>query len=162
MLIRGSVDASHLRAELYRHGTHWETIECNLKEIYNNNVKFKINCTIGAMNVWHAPDLQQYLIENRLIKSQQFSLNILTVGEMLSIKVLPTFYKKIVEEKIEIHKCWCIKNNISTEQWNYVIKFMNSEDHSHLFENFKKFNLSLDKLRNQCTTSIFPELKLIF
>lgn len=162
MIIRGSIDASHSRAELYRHGTHWPTVEHNLKEIYNNNINFKTNCTIGAMNVWHAPDLQQYLIEENLIKLHQFSLNILTKGEMLSIKVLPKFYKKIVEEKILIHKTWCNKNNIPTTQWDLVIKFMNSEDHSHLFEHFKKYNLDLDLLRNQSTTDVFPELKLIF
>ena len=162
MVIMGSVDASHQRAELYRHGTHWPTIEKNLKTIYNSNVKFRINCTIGAMNIWHAPDLQKYLLDNNLIKDTQFFINILTEGQLLSSKVLPTEFKHEVAEKIRLHQEWLDLKGINSTQWSNVIEFTLKEDHSYLLKDFIEYNLKLDTTRKQNTIEVFPELEKIF
>jgi sulfatase maturation enzyme AslB (radical SAM superfamily) len=157
----GSIDASHARAELYRNGTHWPTIEKNLKIIYETNTNFKINCTVGAMNVWHAPDLEKHLIENNLIKSHQFSINMLIQSEMQSAKILPLYFKFSVMEKINKHKEWLTSQCIKSSHWDTVIKFMFSEDHSHLINKFVFYNLKLDKIRNQDTFTTFPELSCL-
>ena len=162
MRLTGSIDASHQRGELYRNGTNWSHIENNLKEIYKNNVPIRINCTLGAMNIWHAPDLQRYLIESSLIKPDQFSISILTQGKILSTKVLPLKFKQEVVKKIENHKLWLASLNIDSIQWDSVMKFMLSEDHSYLLQELASFNKHLDSVRNQDTLSVFPELASVF
>lgn len=156
--MRGSIDASHARAELYRNGTHWPTIEKNLKEIRKSDINFKVNCTVGAMNIWHAPDLQRYLIENDLIGKNEFFINMLIQSEMQSAKILPLHYKTIVSDKIQKHKEWLQTQGIDDSQWSVAIKFMFSQDHSHLLDNFISYNIRLDKIRNQNTFATFPEL----
>ena len=159
--MRGSIDASHDRAELYRHGTHWPTIEKNLREIYSSGINFKVNCTVGAMNIWHAPDLQQYLIENNFIQKDKFFINMLVQSTMQSARILPTEFKKIVSEKIEQHKNWLNSQNIDSSQWDIAIRFMNSNDHSHLLDQFISYNLNLDRIRNENSFKVFPELSAL-
>lgn len=156
--MRGSIDASHKRGELYRHGTHWPTIEKNLKEIYNSGINFKVNCTIGAMNIWHAPDLQKYLIENYLIQKDKFFINMLVQSTIQSTKILPVAFKQEVSEKIQKHKNWLQSQNIDSDQWDVAIRFMTSEDHSHLLKQFISYNLNLDTIRNENSFEVFPEL----
>jgi sulfatase maturation enzyme AslB (radical SAM superfamily) len=157
-MMMGSIDASHARGEVYRNGTHWPTIEKNLKEIRESDIDFKVNCTIGAMNIWHAPDLQKYLIENNLIRKDKFSINMLIQSEMQSAKILPLHFKTTVDEKIQKHKEWLQTQGIDASQWNIAVKFMFSQDHSHLLDNFISYNIRLDKIRNQNTFATFPEL----
>ena len=162
LMLRVSIDASHTRAEYYRNGTNWNTIEENLKILYSNNVNMKINCTVGATNVWHVPDLQKYLIESNLIKPEQFSMNILIQSPVHSTKILPQYFKESVIEKIQTHKVWLNANNIDSSQWDNVISFMLSEDHTHLLDNYIRWNLKIDKIRNQNILDCFPELSTIF
>jgi sulfatase maturation enzyme AslB (radical SAM superfamily) len=157
-----SVDASHQRAELYRHGTDWDIVENNLKEVRNSKINFFINCTVGATNVWHVSDLQRYLIEQNIIESDNFHMNLLVDSKMMSIKILPNWFKKQIVQKIFLHKRWLSENRLANSNWDDVIKFMISEDHSELLPQYISYNRELDKIRNQQITKVFPELQKVF
>lgn len=158
-----SIDATHQRAEIYRHGTNWTTVEYNLSQLREHNVQFYINCTVGAMNVWHAPDAHRYLLENNLIPADSFAVNILVYNDFLSTKILPTQFKKQVTDKILNHINWLTQVNQSTLNagWQDLINFMNSEDHSYLLGQFISYNLNLDRIRDENSFEVFPELSVL-
>jgi len=161
-VLMASVDASHQRAELYRHGTDWDIVENNLKEVRNSKINFFINCTVGATNVWHVSDLQRYLIEQNIIESDNFHMNLLVDSKMMSIKILPNWFKKQIVQKIFLHKRWLSENRLANSNWDDIIKFMISEDHSELLPQYISYNRELDKIRNQQITKVFPELRKVF
>lgn len=166
MSIRASIDATFKRAELYRHNTHWPTIERNLKEIYDHGLDVVVVCTVGATNIWHVPDLHRYLIDSKLIRTRrnQFTANMLVFPEHLSAKILPYNFKKLVEKKLTEHQKWLKNLNPQLEQpflWETMIEFMLKEDHSFMIDKFLEFNLALDKKRNQNLFDTFPELRCL-
>lgn len=160
-LLVASIDASHERAEMYRYGTVWKTVESNLQTLRDNNITFSVNCTIGAMNVWHATDLQKHLLESGLIEPGKFRLNNLIESPWLSTKVLPDDFKSTVKDKILKHISWLQTNNIPAGNWQQVIDFMLFEDHSHLLPEFRRQMLEMDQLRNESSATVFPELSTI-
>lgn len=160
MRIIGSIDCVEERAELYRYGTKWEKVKTNLARIQQNKIPIRINCTIGAMNVWHSPDLEKYLINNKLVSAPVFK-GMLTHAEYLSCKILPAWFKQEVAEKIREHQMWLDANNHPSDSWNEVIDFMLLEDHSHLLPKFISYTSELDTLRGENSAMVFPELRKI-
>lgn len=165
LTVRASIDALLDRASIYRHNTHWPTIEKNLKELYNNNVNVTVVATAGATNIWHIPDLHKHLITAQLIKTHrnQFTVNMLVFPKYLSAKILTPEMKQRTEIKLKKHQQW-LKARSKTHHleqpfvWDTMIKFMYEEDHTHLIGQFLEFNQDLDKKRNQNLFETFPEL----
>jgi sulfatase maturation enzyme AslB (radical SAM superfamily) len=159
--IIGSIDCIHDRAVVYRHGTDWNDVEHSLRRIQDNNVNILVNCTIGAMNIWHVPDVERYLIENHLMDTGRFNKVMLVYSPFLSSKILPNWYKEEVTAKIRTHQQWLLSINKNPDSWDDVIHFMNSESHTHLLAEFVAYTLRLDALRNEDSTVVFPELSSI-
>jgi len=164
MLIKASVDATHQRGELYRHNTVWSTVENNLKTLFKSSVRYQVHCTIGATNIWHLPDMHQYMLKNELISPKlpyAFTGNMLFKPEPLCATVLPQNIKKDVTKKIHQHVEWLRTNRVHTNKnfWNHVIEYMNERDNSHLIPKFIEYNTNLDNKRNQSLFETFPELR---
>ena len=159
LIIIVSLDGIKERAELYRNGTNWNVMESNLKELMKHEIKFKINCTIGAMNIWHIPDAEKYLLENMLIKKGEMQLSNLVFSPFLSSKILPTQFKNEIAEKIDEHKLYLKKIDIDTTKWDDVKNYMYDEDHSFYLKTFIKYNKVLDRKRHQNYEEVFPELR---
>jgi len=155
-----SIDASHERAELYRHGTIWKNTENNLRLLKESKITYKIHCTVGAMNIHHVTDLQKYLLENELIQPESFKISMLVSPKYLSIKILPLDYKIEIADRIEKHIEWLTSINHSFDQWENIIEFM-KEDDSHMLPEFLEYNKKLDILRDQNFLNVFPELQKI-
>ena len=162
MKLYASIDASHQRAEIYRHGTVWSTVEQNLKTLYQSGLPYAVWTTVGAMNVWHATDLHKYLIENQLARPDQLKVNNLVDAPWSSTKILPPGIKLEATRKIRDFQQWAESQNHDTSLWDSVISFMNLEDHSHLLDEFISYNKKLDSIRNQSSEEVFPELKEIW
>ena len=156
-----SLDSIGERANLYRHGTNWNVMENNLKELVKNNINFHINVTIGAMNAWHFPDAEKYLYENNLIYPNAVVLTNLVYQRFLSTKILPFEFKKEIVKKIEDHQVYLEEKKLNGKNWNSIKNYMLEEDHTFLLKNFIKFNKFLDKKRNENFLQVFPELKSI-
>ena len=159
-----SLDGSGPRAEIFRNGTVWSHIVKNLKTLRDNQIRPFVHTTVSAMNVWHLPDFQKYLIENDYFDatSTSYKLNILVRPNELNMQLLPNSYKAIVEEKIKKHQNWLndvVKNSYLASGWDQVISYMYSEDKSHMFPKFLEFNKKLDDRRGQNMFDAFPELK---
>lgn len=156
--LRASIDASHQRGEIYRNGTNWNKTENILRILNRENAQVSINCTVGATNILHCPDLEQYLIENELIKANKFDLNFLHYPKLLNSRILPTSYKKRVTTRIENHISWLTQHNININRWSELIEFMNFSDDSYLLPNFISYHNKLDSIRKQNIFEAFPEL----
>lgn len=164
MLVKASIDATHQRGELYRHNTVWSTTEANLRTLHNNSVRYQVNCTIGATNIWHLTDMHRYLIDNKLIPSSSpyaFTGNMLYKPEALCATILPKDLKKNITNKIYKHVAWLKTNHINSnvDFWNHVVEYMNERDNHHLISNFIEYHAKLDQKRNQNFFETFPELK---
>jgi MoaA/NifB/PqqE/SkfB family radical SAM enzyme len=166
--VRVSLDAMGSRAEIYRNGTVWSTVENNLKTLYDSGIQIIVNCTIGATNVLHAPDLQRYLIESRLIKTEYSNSIVpawictnLVYSPYLRTTILPLEYKIKVRDKILQHIEYLKSKSIDHKPWLDVISYMLSRDDSDMIPEFIDYNKKLDCVRNQNTLQAFPELSSI-
>lgn len=166
--VRVSLDASHERAELYRNGTVWSTVERNLKTLVENDINVVVNCTVGAANIWHAPDLHRYLIENGLIKTHYEKTVVnpwvctnLVYPPVMRSTILPPEYKLVVKDKIQQHIQYLDSRGIDSRMWNTVIQYMMSRDDSEMIPEFIQYNNEIDIKRGQRTVEVFPELAAI-
>ena len=154
-----SIDAIKDRAELYRAGTIWTTIENNLRILMDNGIKFTITSTIGATNIHHVPEIVEYLISNNLMyDGNNIIFNMLYQPEHLNSKILPEHYKKEVTDKFNKFN---ESNPRFSNRLNTLLRYMNGEDKSNLIPKFIDYHNILDDRRNQKTFEVFPELKKI-
>ena len=166
--VRVSLDAMGERAEVYRNGTVWKTVEDNLKTLHDSDIQVVVNCTVGATNVLHVTDLQKYLIESGLIRIKDTNSIIpswictnLIYSPYLRTTILPIEYKIQVKNKILDHIEYLKSKSIDHRTWLDVISYMMSRDDSELIPEFIEYNKKLDGLRNQNTVQTFPELRSI-
>ena len=137
----------------------------NRKEMIKHTpgTHFKIGPTVSMMNIWHLPDFHREWIEQGLIvKPKDVHWNILTGPEWFNIQVLPTEFKKEVDNKWRKHLCWINKNskpnNYHSSAIKGVLTYMNSADKSHLLPTtIDKLDFT-DKVRNETWQETFPEL----
>jgi hypothetical protein len=79
----------------------------------------------------------------------------------LSAKILPGQYKTQVVAKILEHIDWLVQHSLPVGRWQHVIDFMTSEDNSALLPKFIDYTSNLDKIRNQDSAMVFPELESV-
>jgi radical SAM protein with 4Fe4S-binding SPASM domain len=164
LMIRGSVDASHERAELYRHNTKWSVVEQNIRILNTSGVNFCVQSTVGATNLLCLTDLHKYLTREIGLHVERFYLHFLVQPPHLSAQILPAVLKKQFKVKYDEHISWLIKQNVHgsyLRNWEYLLSFVNSKDSSHLISKFVEHNIELDQKRNQNFFETFPELQLL-
>lgn len=164
LIIKGSVDASHARAELYRHNTKWDVVEQNLKTLSTSGVNFFVQSTVAGTNLLHLTDLHKYLTHEIGLHVERFNLHFLVQPPHLSAQILPAVLKKQFRVKYDEHISWLIKQNVHgsyLRNWEYMLRFVNNKDNSHLIPKFIEHNIQLDQKRNQNFFETFPELQVL-
>ncbi len=156
-----SIDAIEQRAELYRNGTVWQTIETNLRTLVDSGVVFTIICTVGATNIRHIPSVHDYLLRNNLIYNDRLVFNKLTAPAYLNCRILPETYKKEVTEEFNSYMTSISHKTHFNERLQVLLNFMNSEDQSYLIPDFIEYHQMIDTRRDQNTFEVFPELKIL-
>ena len=156
-----SIDAIKERAELYRNGTVWETIEANLRILVDSGVKFTVITTVGATNIHHIPEVHQYLYNNNLLYQDRMVFNKLTAPAYLNCRLLPNDLKKEITDKFNNYILTMPNKTHFNERLKVLVDFMNSEDQSNLIPEFISYHNMIDERRNQNTFDTFPELKVL-
>lgn len=159
-----SLDGYGKRGELIRKGMNWDTMVKNIKylnTVYKNN--YNIDCVYQALNSFHVFDLHKKLYEDKLIATvDNFNIHFLTGPKYLSIDILPSDIKMKLLENVDEHiNEFLIPNNskISIEQFTALKSILLEDiDGTNLIPKFKKYIDALDKIRNENTLEIFPEL----
>ena len=135
-----------------------------LNTVYKNN--YNIDCVYQALNSFHVFDLHKKLYEDKLIATvDNFNIHFLTGPKYLSIDILPSDIKMKLIENVDEHiNEFLIPNNskISIEQFTALKSILLEDiDGTNLIPKFKKYIDALDKIRNENTLEIFPELECI-
>ena len=160
--ILASIDLIGDRASYVRSGVEYRILEENYLAI-RDHVIFRIDSTLTIYNSFNLIDLQQHWIKNFNIPANNFNIRIsMLPPEIMSIRVLPKYYKDLVSKKIHEHIEWLSNINDSTSlvtRWQDVLYFMNSDDQSHLLKDFFRLNDDKDRIRNERFEDVFPEYR---
>jgi hypothetical protein len=168
VIVNASLDGSYERAEYWRKGTNWEKIVQNRIDLKKAcpRVTFNIGFTLSWVNAFNLLDLHKEWVEKYYININAMTVNILDYPSMYSLKYIPTWKKKKIEEAFLEHIDWIekfnrceqvIKSQVK-EKFMNAIAFMYSVDigYKHSTE-FKITTESLDNLRNENFWDVFPE-----
>ena len=162
--VAASLDTFGAKAEYSRSGTDWDVIVANRKEMIEEcpNTYFEITPTISVFSVYSLFEFHKTWVEQGLLDINNIRINILTHPRYFSMTILP---KELKDEVAEIYKeyvSWLQENNA----WAHVIKdvegiveHMYSADNSDLIPQFKKHIATIDNIRNESFTDIYPEFK---
>ena len=162
-----SLDGIHDVYNYIRGNGDFNVVEENIREIQRiPNVSRVVGAfTAQAGNILQAADCVDYFINKMNIV---FYSHRVSYPNCLSAQVLPRELKDIAIKRLEEIKLRVpnfenvkkhpILKQITLQQIQDNINYMNSKDQSHMFKDFIKFNLQLDKSRNQSLFNVMPEL----
>lgn len=150
--------------EYVRYPSKWNIVENNLIKFMElskiMDVRVGMRSTIMPYNILNLPDMINWWVENinnhyREPFSEFSWINPTHVAQpaFLSLKVLPPKCKDIVRERL-----WDKGLNKKVKHnFNHLCNYMDSEDHSHLINDFKRFTKVMDK-RGITFKEICPEV----
>ena len=160
--VGASLDAEGIRGEYQRKGTIWTDIENNIQRLRKQSpeVDFYVSATVSAYNAWHLPDFHRSWVSKGYIRPGDWYINVLLNNERFRMSVLPESFKAEIKAKWKKHLKWLEPQDHigrATEGYKSGIKFLD-DDHTHLLNEFKEFNIEFDKLRNENFDDVYPEL----
>jgi len=160
--VGASLDAMGPRAELIRNGTKWSEVEYNRQQLLERcpHVDFYISPTMSIQNVLHIPDFHRDWVERGWLKPMDLNVNILQDPAWLRIDIATDRYKDLIREKLQAHIEWLKPQDVlgrATMGFESALKYLNGDRQDQLPMFWKKMN-ALDKIRNQSTLEIIPEL----
>jgi MoaA/NifB/PqqE/SkfB family radical SAM enzyme len=161
--VGASLDAEGIRGEYQRKGTVWADVESNIKQLKETSpeVDFYISATVSAYNAWHITDFHRSWVDKGYIKPADWYMNVLLNNQRFRMSVLPETLRKEIKYKWEKHLAWLEPQDHigrATDGYKSAIKFLD-DDHTHLLDEFKAFNVEFDKLRDENFDDVYPELK---
>lgn len=163
-----SLDGIHDVYNYIRTNSSFEEVERNIKEIQQiPNVSRVVGAfTAQAGNILQAADCVDYFINKMNIV---FYSHRVSYPNCLSAQVLPRELKDLAIRRLEEVKLRVpdfenvkkhpILKQITLQQIQDNINYMNSKDQSHMLNDFIEFNLQLDKSRGQSLFDVMPELR---
>ena len=162
-----SIDEIDERAEYVRSGTNWQQVENNLIEISKLNIVIIPGITVSCLNVFRLPQIIDRLIQLNIISKKMnylnFSLNIVEYSPFLNVSILPEHQKKqIKEDLIKYVNEYESKYNVNIlEKFLHLFWYLDKPQDINHIRSFQTFTKSLDKVRNEDTVQIIPELEEI-
>ena len=150
--------------EYIRYPSKWPVVERNLIKFMElshlMDVRIGMRATIMPYNVLDLPNMMDWWVKNinkhyKIHFSESSWVNPTHVAQPmhLSLKVLPKKCKEIVRSRIWNKGI----NNKVNQSFNHLCSYMDSEDHSYLLDDFKRFTRVMDK-RGIPFKEICPEL----
>lgn len=165
--VAASLDASHGRAEFLRRNMDWASVVGNRRRMLEEvpDVYFEITPTVSLMNVMHLPDFHREWVELGLLGIDNVRLNLLTYPPHSSVRALPPAFKAAAAAGMNRHIEWLHANGASTasvDQWHGIASHMGSEDASHLLNEFRSYQSTIDNIRGEDLLEVFPELRGLY
>ena len=161
--VGASLDAMHERAEYWRAGTKWETIEKNRREMIKHvpDVGFSIDATISLVNALHIVDFHQNWVNNGLITVDQFNPKVLEFPTVFCLRQAPDVLKTQIYDKVSKHIEWLIpldKTEKSVNAFKSILDALDSKTNEFDSQGFWNKIDKVDILRKEKLLDIFPEL----
>lgn len=163
--VGASLDAEGKRAEYIRTNTKWDKIEENRRLMIKKcpHVDFHVSATTGILNALHVPDFHYSWVQKRLIKPEDFNIQILFSPKHYSLSQAPNNIKKLVEKKYLDHLKWLRpidKNGRATFGYESIIEHMKTNDDFDKTAFWQETKL-LDRFYNQNLLEYIPELSIL-
>jgi organic radical activating enzyme len=159
--LAASVDGLKETYEYVRYPAKWEKIQDNTKLVTKyKNIELKFKLTTQAYNVLSITNLYEWCLNHQI--NLEGLTDPLTNPNILNVRVLPKELKNIAAERL---LTFYVKNKNHDHikhrknQFIWLAKYLQSEDWSHLFDDFIKFTKHIDKTRNQNIIDIMPEIE---
>lgn len=161
--VGASLDAMGPRAELIRNGTVWADVEYNRQQLLERcpHVDFYISPTMSIQNVLHIPDFHRNWVERGWLQPQDLNVNILQDPAWLRIDIATDHYKDMIREKIQKHLDWLRPLdhlNRATTGFESALRYLDTGNRQDQLPVFWEKMKNLDRVRNQSTLDIIPEL----
>jgi len=161
-----SIDEIGERAELIRSGTNWPNVEENLKAANTLNIHIRPSITVSAMNVHRIPVIIDRLVEIGIIKQehelyQNFSLNVVEYSPMFHVSILSDNTRSKIKTQLEEYIVEYEKKYNTSVRHLFLHLFWHLEKpyDAKMAKEFKKFTKEVDKIRNEDTLAVIPELR---
>jgi len=150
--------------EYVRFPSKWDTVSKNIiKYMMLSNfmdVRVGMRSTIMPYNVIDLPNMMEWWVQafntySKIPFSESSWVNPTHVAQplFLSLRILPQRAKELITERL-----WDQGMNKKFNQsFNHLCNYMNSEDHSHLLDDFKRYTRVMDK-RGMAFEKICPEI----
>jgi organic radical activating enzyme len=159
VVVSTSFDGTGKTIEYVRYPSKWNIIEENLikyLQLSDNDkmsIRVGMRSTIMPYNILNILDMYDWWFSN-IKNSYDTFISPTHVAQpiFLSLKVLPKECKEYITN--ELYNFGTDKINQSV---NHLIQYMNSEDHTHLLDDFKRYTKVMDK-RGITFEEIEPEL----
>lgn len=151
--ILASIDDKELNGEYIRNGFNWNNFLMNREKLKGlKTVNFKISPTISILNVHKVTEFYKSLIKTRIIKENDFYVNILERPYHYNIKTLSEISKQEVKSNFLNFFKWCHENQLPNkvvEDFQSILDFMFKENlHEKYYNKFREETILLDKLWN--------------
>jgi len=178
-----SIDAVMERNNYIRYPANWADIERSLWLMDNapDNVHCAIACAVQVFNIKHIIDFAKWKLIQGFKKINKFAvdeyetgggiinLHLLYIPTFLSARILPQEDKEQLVRDFAEFKQWLWDNYRQDDnfwhdnpygwkRWEGILKFIQTEDHTHLLPDFKEYVVNLDAIRNLNAKEVFPEL----
>lgn len=167
-----SIDATRDTYEYVRVHGNISRVEKNILELKNNldNIYLQATCTTSLLNITKFVDIMKYFLTLQV----GVHTSLVQYPESLNIKLLPIELKKTVTqdwEQFKLNLADIVKAmytdpthiNFYTKRivsvGDGIISYMNSEDRSDKWENFKNYVAAQDKFHNTDILKYYPEYK---
>jgi radical SAM protein with 4Fe4S-binding SPASM domain len=164
-----SIDEIGERAELIRSGTVWSKIDENLRSLAKlDNLFIKPGITVGAWNVFRLPEIIQYLTDvgaiNEKFVYKNFYFNLLEWPQHFHVQVLPLdFRKQIIDDLIKFKQSYNQRYQTNVDHlFIHILSELEKPFDRDQAEKFCRITNDLDRLRNENTKEIIPEINCIY
>lgn len=168
--IYASVDHVGERAEYMRHGTDWGVIENNVQKLRNStNVELSMNTVFSVFNAVTITDFYAYIYSKGWLNNA-YQLYAMSTPAQLASTVLPMAKKEIAAEKLRQYTDY-LQTRLQGDRFDTTAgtgflywmraaeKWLFTKDDWDLRkEDFRKTIQSIDNIRGESFTKIFPEL----
>jgi sulfatase maturation enzyme AslB (radical SAM superfamily) len=145
-----SLDATQDRAESIRSGTNWTRVESTLTSVIENKIKFHVNITVSALNIWFLEETVNYLTNK--FGEIPFTFYLLSNPDILSVDVIPEKYRYEIYNQID--RLIAQRNNMDLSK---IKIFMQKNCSEHLWASFLLYTLMLDHTRKE---KLFDQLPI--
>lgn len=161
--VYASIDATHERFNLIRHGEDWSVVENNIKKVKllmpRINVVFAI--TISVLNLFHLPDLLTYSLEKGLIPNLDFiQYNFVFEPLYYQINLFPQHLRAPLLEQLSriAHSPKDKPNKDLLAAIQFIEDAFKTTPSQDVLVQFRNMTKKLDFLRQENTLKVLPEL----
>lgn len=166
--VGASLDSFGSRAEYMRKETNWAQIESNRQQMLKicPEVGFYVNLTLSVFSLWTMAEFHRDWIERGLLGVNDWNINPLTYPLHYRVHILPLEERQRVMRLYQDHIDWLKQSSncypSSIERWRSAIAFLEGEQLTSEIAHFRSVTRSLDVVRNEELTMVFPELAHIY